>query len=108
MRAMLDSVDVEPAYPRVWLDWSTAVRDDVWPRYLRFQARVVERIAGAVARGQRDGTVPTREDPETCARLLVGSVQMLAQMYFTREPRHRMEAFADAVVDMTLGLGRSA
>jgi TetR/AcrR family hemagglutinin/protease transcriptional regulator len=35
----LDLVERKPEYALIWLDWSTAVRDEVWPRYLAFQDR---------------------------------------------------------------------
>ena len=104
VRETLDLIDRKPEYALVWLDWSTAVREETWPRYLAFQDRVVETIARSVALGQQAGAVETRESPETCARLIVGSTMMLAQMHFTKQPRERIEAFADAVVDMALGL----
>jgi TetR/AcrR family hemagglutinin/protease transcriptional regulator len=104
VRETLDLVDQEPSFALVWLDWSTAVRDEIWPRYLAFQERVVAHIAGAIARGQEDGSVGTHQPADTCARLIVGSSQMLAQMIFTRQPREHIEAFSDAVVDAALAL----
>ena len=104
VRAILDLAEGRPAYGLIWLDWSTAVRDDVWPRYLEFQGRVVERIADAIRRGRAAGNVRTKEEPETCARLIIGSTQMLAQMMFASEPRPRVEAFADAVIDLALAI----
>jgi len=105
VRAILDLSEQKPAYGLIWLDWSTAVRDErIWPRYLEFQDRQVARIAEAIVRGQRAGRIPTREAPEICARLIVGSAQMLAQMLFTKEPRERIEAFADAVIDLAVAL----
>ena len=105
VRAILDLSEQRPSYGLIWLDWSTAVRDDrIWRRYLDFQGRQVARIAEAIRRGQRAGRIPTREAPETCARLIVGSAQMLAQMLFTKEPRERIEAFADAVIDLAVAL----
>ena len=104
VRECLDLVQQQPEYALIWLDWSTAVRDEIWPRYLAFQDREVAKIAASIERGQRAGTVRTKESAETCARLIVGSTQMLAQMHFTRQPRERIEAFAGAVVDAALGL----
>ena len=104
VRESLDLVDRKPEYALVWLDWSTAVREETWPRYLTFQDRAVETMAKSILLGQELGTVATRESPETCARLIASSTMMLAQMHFTRQPRERIEAFANAVVNMALGL----
>jgi TetR/AcrR family hemagglutinin/protease transcriptional regulator len=107
VRACLDLVERKPEYALIWLDWSTAVRDDVWPRYLAFQDRIVAMIAASIERGRRAGKVPTKEPAATCARLIVSSTQMLAQMHFTQQPRKSIETFADAVVDIALGLPHS-
>jgi TetR/AcrR family hemagglutinin/protease transcriptional regulator len=104
VRECLDLVYRRPEYALIWLDWSTAVRDEIWPRYLAFQDRAVAKIAASVERGRRAGAVHTHETSETCARLIVASTQMLAQMLFTNQPRARIEAFSDAVVDAALGL----
>ena len=40
-KAFADSVDTHPDYARVWLDWSTAMREEIWPHYLEFQENIV-------------------------------------------------------------------
>ena len=107
VRECLDLVERKPEYALIWLDWSTAVRDEVWPRYLAFQERIVAMIAASIERGRRAGKVPTKEPAATCARLIVSSTQMLSQMHFTQQPRKSIEKFADAVVDIALGLPHS-
>ena len=85
--AFTEAVGTHPDYARVWLDWSTAFRDDSWPRYLRFQERVCNVLKATVMRGKRDGTLARDLDADDAATLLVGSAHMLAQMKFMgREP----------------------
>ena len=53
-KAFADSVDTHPDYARVWLDWSTAMRDEIWPLYLEFQENIVVGIiANTIRRWQR-------------------------------------------------------
>lgn len=80
--AFLEAAEKNPAYIRVWLDWSTAIREHYWPRYLAFQERLVEIVAGTVARGVRDGEIPAQVVPEVAARLFVGNAHMAAVMKF--------------------------
>lgn len=101
--AFSDAVDAHPDHARVWLDWSTAIRDDVWPRYLRFQERIVAMIAQTLRRGQREGDVEAGIDPEAEARLLVGSAHMLAQLQFTRCPPGPLARYVDALVQAATG-----
>ena len=103
--AFADSVDAHPHHARVWLDWSTAMREEVWPRYLELQERVVRIIQRTLERGQRDGTLPRDLDPEDDARLLVGTAHMIAQMKFTRCPPEKMTRFLHTVVRAALGGG---
>jgi TetR/AcrR family hemagglutinin/protease transcriptional regulator len=104
-RAFADSVDTHPDHARVWLDWSTAIRDEVWPRYLEFQERVVRIFETTIRRGQREGSVPHDVDPEDDARLIVGSAHMIAQMKFTGLSPTRVDRFLRALVRAAVGGG---
>lgn len=84
--AFLAAADSHPDHIRVWLDWSTAIREHVWPRYLAFQERLVELVAGTIEAGQRRGDVPARVEPASAARLFVGNAHMAAVMKFAPEP----------------------
>lgn len=80
--AFLDAADARPAYIRVWLDWSTAIREDYWPRYLAFQERLVEIVATTVREGQQRSEVSPQVVPDVAARLFVGNAHMAAVMKF--------------------------
>jgi TetR/AcrR family hemagglutinin/protease transcriptional regulator len=84
--AFLESADTHPNHIRVWLDWSTAIRDHVWPRYLAFQERLVGIVAETIERGRRDGEAPAHVDPDSAARLFVGNAHMAAVMKFAPDP----------------------
>jgi TetR/AcrR family hemagglutinin/protease transcriptional regulator len=101
--AFANSVDVHPDHARVWLDWSTAIRDEVWPRYLNFQAYVVKIIEKTIRRGQRDGDFAADVDPEDNAHLMFGSAHMIAQMKFTRQSPVRIERFLHTLVRIAVG-----
>ena len=60
--AFANSVDTHPNYARVWLDWSTAIRDEVWPQYLKFQDYVVKAIEKTIRRGRHAGVPPGASD----------------------------------------------
>ena len=97
------SVDAHPDHARVWLDWSTAFGDDSWPRYRAFQERVVGRMADAIARGQRVGTVAPDVEPEGEAMLLMGAAYIVVQMKITRRPAADVERFLRTLVRSTVG-----
>ncbi|MCS6925632.1 MAG: TetR/AcrR family transcriptional regulator, partial [Candidatus Binatia bacterium] len=101
--AFAESVDAHPDYARVWLDWSTAIRDEVWLRYLSFQERLVRILQKTVARGQQEGHLAADVDTEDIARVLVSSAHMVAQMKFTRCAPERVERFMRTVIRAALG-----
>jgi len=100
-KAFADSVDTHPDYARVWLDWSTAVRDEIWPLYLEFQENVVGIIANTIRRWQRERGM-SEEEAEDDARLLVGSAHMIAQLKFTRCAPEKIDHFLRTLVRSTL------
>lgn len=80
--AFLRAAQTHSVYVRVWLDWSTAIRETVWPRFLTFQERLVAIVTASVRRGRERGDVAASVDPEDTARLFVGNAHMAALMTF--------------------------
>jgi TetR/AcrR family transcriptional regulator, hemagglutinin/protease regulatory protein len=96
-KAFADSVDTHPDYARVWLDWSTAMRAEIWPLYLEFQENIVGIIANTIRKWQRERG-RSDEEAEDDARLIVGSAHMIAQMKFTRCSPEKVEHFLRTLV----------
>lgn len=103
VRAFAASVDTSPAQARVWLDWSTAVRDDVWKRYLVFLDRMLAIVRATLERGRREGTISRGSDADGQARLLVGSAHMLALMKFSGSPPGKIEDFFGTLMEAVIG-----
>lgn len=101
--AFARSVETHPDHARVWLDWSTAIRDDVWPVYLSFQEQIVRKVEATIRRGRRAGSVAADVAPREAALLIVGSAHMIAQMKFTGVPAARLHRFLTRLVHGTLG-----
>lgn len=101
-KAFADSVDTHPDYARVWLDWSTAVREEIWPLYLDFQENIVGIIANTIRRWQRERGV-SEEEAEDDARLIVGSAHMIAQLKFTRCAPEKLDHFLRTLVRSAIG-----
>src|SRR5262245_13007573 len=102
--AFAESVETHPDYARVWLDWSTAIRDKVWPRYIDFQEKLVRILEKTIRRGQRKGTFAADVDPEDAALLGLSAAHILAQMKFLRRAPEQVERFMRAVVRSVLGV----
>ncbi|MEX2481600.1 MAG: TetR/AcrR family transcriptional regulator [Gammaproteobacteria bacterium] len=97
--AFAGAIESHPHHARVWLDWSTAVRDDVWLRYLEFQDAVFALLAATTERGKREGSLPAELDVAAAVRLLVGSAHMIAQMQFAGMPPARVQEFIAFIIE---------
>jgi TetR/AcrR family hemagglutinin/protease transcriptional regulator len=99
----VESVDANPEYARLWLEWSAALRDEIWPRFIAFQDRLTQRVAQIVRRGQEQGTVPPGVDAEADARVIAAAAPAVVQMKFAGRSREQVARFLRTVVETTLG-----
>lgn len=100
--AFLDFVAENPDLARVWMDWSTSYRDDIWPRYEKLQERIVTVIAATIGRGQKAGILEATRPAEELARLMVASAHMLAQLTVVGRDPSEVSGFVDTLL---YGLG---
>jgi TetR/AcrR family hemagglutinin/protease transcriptional regulator len=103
IRAFADSLDASPHHVRVWLDWSTAVREQFWQRYLEFLDRMLAIMRSTIERGQREGDIAAEADSDNQARLLVGSAHMLALMKLAGSPPEKLEHFFATLLSAVIG-----
>jgi TetR/AcrR family hemagglutinin/protease transcriptional regulator len=101
--AFATSVDSDPDYARVLLEWSTATREDEWPLFLRFQEAMFQRCANTITRGQQEGDIDPSIDADIASLMIVGASWMLIQMSFTRWPIERVHRFMLAQLRGALG-----
>lgn len=99
-RALLDhaiafatSVESDPDHARIVLEWSTAIREQSWPLFLRFQEGILRRCIATIRRGQAEGSIGGDVDAETAALMIIGSSWMVIQMSFTHWPAERVHRF---------------
>jgi TetR/AcrR family hemagglutinin/protease transcriptional regulator len=101
--AFHESVETHPHHARLALDWSTAMREELWPRYIAFTDRLVENHVRTIRRGQEEGDVPASVDPETSARMLIASAQMTAQQRLAGVDPAMVDRMALLFIDAALG-----
>lgn len=91
--AFAASVDSHPDHARILLDWSTAIREEVWPLYLQFHDRIVRRFEKTIRKGQQEGSIPADLEAQNTALMVVGSAFMVVQMKFTRRAPELVHRF---------------
>lgn len=96
-----ESIKTHPDHACVWLNWSTAVRDDTWELYLEFQQEMIERIAATIQRGIDEGSIASNVDPAETARLCIAGAHMIAQLELTNGPRETIDRFIRTLIRAT-------
>lgn len=108
MRAFADAVDTHPDHTRVLLEWSTALRDEVWPLFLRFQEKIIALIARTIRRWRIETASERDPEAEDDARLIAATGYVLVQMKVAKLPKARVERFLLTLVRDTLGEVRAS
>ncbi len=98
----------KPDMIKVWLDWSTGVRADVWPRYMD----VLERLHGiaqkVLERGKREGVIPPALNVKASARAYLGGGHTVALMQFSGAKPREFDAVIEHLVRSAMGISFDA
>ena len=90
-------------HTRILLEWSTAVREDVWPLFLEFHEAMLRKMRDAIERGVAEGAIERVIDAENAALMLIGAAHLVLQMKFTGIPSERIFRFQLALLRGALG-----
>lgn len=98
------SIDSDPDYAKVWLEWAALVRneDGLWDAFLDFQERMIKTVAAAIRLGQREGTISGKVSAADAARLVTASSYALAQLKFMERSPRMIRRYLDQVLELTL------
>jgi len=99
-----ESARVDSDLIKVWLDWSTGVRADLWPRYIKLNDRFIEAAQKLLSRGKREGVVPDGLNVRAAARLFIGGGHTVALMQFAGVSKREIAAFNDHLIVSTMGM----
>ncbi len=108
LRAFAESVDTHPDHTRVLLEWSTALRDEVWPLFLRFQEQIIALIARTIRRWRLETVSDRDPEAEDDARMIAATGYVLVQMKVAKLPNARIERFLHTLVRDTLGEAKAS
>lgn len=93
----------QPDVVRVWLDWSSGVRADVWPQFLVLQQHLQALVAEVLEGISPDSPAATIR---SAARLFVGGAHTLALMRFENVGAADRAMFVDQMVGGTIAVLR--
>jgi TetR/AcrR family hemagglutinin/protease transcriptional regulator len=89
--AFVDAAIEQPQYTYIWLEWSSSIREDCWPRYLALLdnniACISEKIQPAIDNGEINTYLTTTE----FARSLTNQGYMILQLVNQPQPMEKTE-----------------
>ena len=102
--AYFESIDKEPHYAQVWMEWGTAFRnrDGIWDSYLDYHNEIIKRMVSSIQRGQEQGVIGKSIDPTNAARLVLAAGVGMTQLYFMHHSRDEIRRFIQQSVRLAL------
>lgn len=76
----VDAAYDKPDYAGIWLEWSSSVREEVWPRYIRLLEQSLVRIANELQMAMDRGEITSVLSAPDLARSLTGSGYVMMLM----------------------------
>jgi TetR/AcrR family hemagglutinin/protease transcriptional regulator len=107
-RVFADAMVTHPEYARVLLEWSTALRDEVWPLYLQFHEKNIRIIARTIRRWRMETGSQRDPDADDDARVIASTGYVLVQMKMANLPDSRIDRFLQTLARDTLGEVRAS
>ncbi|MCX9131832.1 TetR/AcrR family transcriptional regulator [Aeromonas veronii] len=80
VRLSVDAAYDQPDYAGIWLEWSSSVREEVWPRYTRLLDQCLELIASELQTAMDAGEITSVLSAQDLARSLTGCGYVMMQM----------------------------
>lgn len=98
----------KPDMIKVWLDWSTGVGTETWPRYLDVLDRLHDATQKVFARGKRQKLFPDALNTKAAARIYIGGGHTVALMQFAGASRKEVDKLVDQLVRGVMCIGLDA
>lgn len=102
-----DEVNADSDYIKLWLEWSASIREDIWPRYIRFYEEQRDHALGAVQKGLDLGYFDDTFTAEELATAYVGCGHFMVTLaHIPGKGVKDVYAFADRIVQAVLAGAR--
>ncbi|MCE0558681.1 MULTISPECIES: TetR/AcrR family transcriptional regulator [unclassified Motilimonas] len=77
---VVEAAYTKPDYTHIWLEWSSSVREEIWPRYLKLLAHNTELMKKVIKPGFDNNTFECSLTVDEFCRALTGCGYMIIQM----------------------------
>lgn len=95
LNAYSASIATDRPYAQVWLEWSTAVRNEfgIWDSYIAYHNSLMDTLAATIRRGQKQGAIGRTVNPPDGARMIIASAVGITQLHFMRRDKKEIARF---------------
>ncbi|WP_026957779.1 TetR/AcrR family transcriptional regulator [Aliagarivorans taiwanensis] len=80
LSALLDMTYDQPDVIRIWLEWSSSVREDVWPRFSDISGKINKQIGDVLQQGFDKGEISSSLNALQAAQAINGAIYLGVQM----------------------------
>jgi AcrR family transcriptional regulator len=99
-QGFIRAVEAQKDLVRIWLDWSTAVDDTLWARYLAFHDWATAVIGAVIDRGQKSGDLRRDLHAEDVSRIFLGTAYEISQMKIRGAPSAQVDRLIDGLITL--------
>ncbi|MDX1303888.1 TetR/AcrR family transcriptional regulator [Photobacterium sp.] len=101
---LIDTVIEQQDWLKVWFEWSTSVREEIWPKYISENKSSLKRVTEIFANGIEKGELAADKTPDDLAHLLLGICYIL-YLQVNRHPdqekmREQAQSYLNTVYPM--------
>ncbi|MHA7002111.1 TetR/AcrR family transcriptional regulator [Aeromonas schubertii] len=97
-----------PDHANIWLEWSSSVRDEVWPRYVKLLDEILEHITPRLQKALDRGEIESELSALALARILTSFGYLMMQMVNAPERPLRSEVVETVYQYVTAPLKQGA
>jgi TetR/AcrR family hemagglutinin/protease transcriptional regulator len=94
------SVEADPDHARVWFDWASAMRGELWPRFLEAQSRMIEIMTSAVRSVPKNKRAGLELHPDDLAHLVLGAGEMMVRLQLSGRSQREIRRFVRSTIGM--------
>jgi len=96
---LIDAVIEQQDWLKVWFEWSTSVREEIWPQYISDNKSSLKRVTDIFAQGMEKGEVAADKTPDDLAHLLLGICYILYLQTNRHPDQDKMREQAQSYLD---------
>lgn len=101
--ALVDAALEDKEWLKVWYEWSTSIREDIWPDFVDGKSVVLEQYTALFEAGMAEGIIAERRSAVELARLFDGICYILYLQTHQQPDKDALIRQADGYIDLLCG-----